>query len=311
MPLLLLAGRDRGTTRLPEEGHQLLKGYKSLDLQVAGRPLIAELADRLRASGAFDPLWIAGPAKLYEGIVEGARLVDTDGAFGDNLQAGVEAVRAAHDDLPLGVMTSDILPDPGELETVIDDYRRHVPCDFWMSEIQIPEDLTALGKSAWKPKYHIRPRGTDTAMATLPGHLVIVDPATIRLHLLYRIFDLAYQTRNRRIDDRRWAIARGALSVLLGEDLGRLFRGRLPLVTFQMLYHGLHLGNQLRKGSVAQEELEDRLRKIWVDDRHRARFRQRRGRVALLDTLSLARDIDTVEEARELLDNASPSPTTN
>ena len=316
MPVVLLAGRDRGSTRLPEEGqdHHLLKGYKSLDLEVAGKPLIAELADRLKATGAFAPVWIAGPADLYQplvdsGLLAGARLVDTDGDFGQNLEAGVETARAAHPGQPLAVLTSDILPDPEELERTVDDYRRASPCDFWMGEIRIPKDLGRLGHSAWKPKYHLRPRGEPDGVPTLPGHLVIVDPDVIRLHLVYRIFDLAYRTRNRAISDRRWAIVRGALTVLLHEDLGRLLRGRLPVVTWEMLYHGLKLGTKLRRGAVDQEELEDRLRILWVDDRHRRRHPERRGRVAILDTLSLARDIDTVEEAREIL--ATPSVDTD
>ena len=38
-----------------------------------------------------------------------------------------------------------------------------------------------------------------------------------------------------------------------------------------------------------------------VDRQHRRLFPDRRGRVAVLDVLSLARDIDTAEEAREIL----------
>jgi len=36
---------------------------------------------------------------------------------------------------------------------------------------------------------------------------------------------------------------------------------------------------------------------------HRRRFPRRRGRIAVLDVLSLARDIDTEEEALELTDS--------
>ena len=314
--MLLLAGRDKGTTRLPEDGHQLLRGYKSLDLEYRGRPLIVELIDRLRASGAFDPIWVAGPEKLCREVFaaqgaawnEGVRVADTDGGFGDNLRNGVEAARQAHPGQYLGVMTSDVLPDASELTEAIEDFRSHSPLNFWMSEIPIPKDLGALGQSAWKPKYHVRPRGESEILPVLPGHLVIVDPPVIRLHLIYKIFDLAYRTRNRSVADRWWDIVRGALGVLLGEDLRRLLRGRLP-ASPAMVYHGLYLGRRLRRGSVEQEVLEERLDKIWSDDRHRRRHPERQGRVALLDALSLARDIDTVEEARELMaSDEDPAP---
>lgn len=314
-PVLLLAGRDRGTTHLPEKGkdHHLLKGYKSLELKVDGKPLIAELAGRLLATGGFGPVWIAGPAHLYQPLIDdgplaGAHLVDTDSDFGRNLEAGVETTVAAHPGQPLAVLTSDILPEARDLELALEDYRQASPCDFWMCEIRIPPDLGKLGHSAWKPKYHLRPKGESQGIPTLPGHLVIVDPEVIRLHLVYKIFDLAYRTRNRAIGNRRWAIVRGALAVLFSEDWQRLLRGRPPTVMLQMLYHGLALGAKLRTGAVAQEELEERLRIIWVDDRHRARHRERRGRVAILDALTLARDIDTVEEAREILGSGAESP---
>lgn len=303
IPLLLLAGRDREGTRLPEGGEdkRVLRGYKASRLEINGRPLIAELIERLRRTGAFGPIWVAGPSHLYEDVLEDVHLVDTDGGFGDNLRAGIEALVAALPDRAFATMTSDILPTDEDLQRALDDYRRHEPCDFWMCEMRIPTDPDNLGNSAWKPKYLLLPTGESEPVGTLPGHLVIVHPAGLRLHLIYRIFDLAYRTRNRPFNRRRWGIVRGAFSVLVHEDLRQLSRLRPPLVAMTMLYHGLNLGAKLFRGHVRQEELEDRLRRIWFDPRHLRRYPDRRGRVAILEGLSLARDIDTEEEALEIL----------
>ena len=50
LPMIILGGRDRGTTVLPEEGRNkhLLRGYKAVDLEIGGRPLILILIERLR-----------------------------------------------------------------------------------------------------------------------------------------------------------------------------------------------------------------------------------------------------------------------
>lgn len=308
LPVLLLAGRDRGSTELPSGGRDqhLLHGYKAAELSTGDRPLIVELVDRLEQREAFGPVFVAGPAAVYEPLLGDRRragtvvLVDTDGNLGENLLAGVEAALGRDPEAPLAVMTSDVLPEPGDLDAALEDYRRHLPLDFWLSEIRVPADRRRLGRSAWKPKYRIRPTGEEQAVATLPGHLVIVEPGIARYRLICAVFELTYRTRNQSVRRRLWRIVRGALGILLAEDLRRLFRLRPPILTAEMLYHGLRLGFRLRDGDIAQETLEDSLRRIWVTRRHRRRHPERRGRVAMLDALSLARDADTVEEAEEI-----------
>ena len=67
-----------------------------------------------------------------------------------------------------------------------------------------------------------------------------------------------------------------------------------------MLYHSLGLTRRLARGQATVEEFEVRVRRIFLRPEHRHRYPERRGRVPILDGLSLAKDIDTVEEAREL-----------
>lgn len=300
LPLVLLAGRDRRGAPLPESGRGLhpLHGYKAMELEVAGRPLIVRLLEVLRASGAFGPIFVAGPAHVYAALA-GIELIDTDRDFGGNIRAALEEVRRRGIAGQVAFMTSDLLPDPGELRAALDDLERHQPCDFWMVQCRV-RDAGALGASAWKPEYLIRPEGESAAVGTLPGHLIVADPRIMRLEILYRAFELAYRTRNRPVRYRLAVIVPGMLGTLLAADLERLFTLRRPGVTFDMLWNAIVLIRKLVTAGCGQREMEDRIRRTWVHAEHRRRHPERRGRVMLHDGLTLGRDVDTEEEAREI-----------
>ena len=307
LPLVILGGRDRHTSnRLPEGGgdQQLLHGYKTLDVRIGDRPLIEVHLERLRATGAFDPIFLVGPAALYRPLDLGIELIDSDGAFGDNLRASVNGATVDRPRGHLAVIAGDILPEAEELDRALTDLASHFPCDYWMPQVPVPDDLRQLGESAWKPKYRIRPSHSDgtvgEALAVLPGHLLVADLRGVRLELMYRMLELFYRTRNQPIWRRRRTTVTGLLSTMLWYDLRNLVHLRAPTTTFSMLYHGLSLAAKLKSGLV-QREAEDRIRQIFFTRYHRRRFPDHRGRIALLDLLSLAKDIDTVEEAREVV----------
>ncbi len=67
-----------------------------------------------------------------------------------------------------------------------------------------------------------------------------------------------------------------------------------------MLRAALPAARLLREGSITRPALEDALRKIFVRQRHRRRHPERRIHLPIVEALSLARDIDTEEEAQEL-----------
>lgn len=312
IPILLLAGRDRRTTVVPGGGH-VLAGYKAMDLKIAGRPMIVHLIERLREAGGFNPIFVAGPAAVYAELFEyvplggprgehtAVRLVDTDATFGENIRAGVEVILAEHPDSYLACITTDVLPEVAELRRLLDDFERHQPLHFWTIECRA-EDDALLGRSAWKRRYRIRPEGEEKVVPTLPGHLIIVDPGALRLHLLYRLFELAYRTRNRPTTFRRVYVIRKSLGMLLAEDLKRLLRLRLPVITWGMVYNGLVVVKKLLTTGLDQREMEDRLYRIWVRTSYRRRHPERRGRVLVTDILSLGVDIDTEEEAEEIVE---------
>ena len=299
IPLVILAGRDRSSERPDRAGNRNLGGFKAVETTLGGKPLIEVAVERFRSTGFFDPVVIAGPAAVYEPLGLPARLVDTDGNFGENLAAAVELLVDEMQPEQVAVTTADIVPERDDLERAIADYRAHAPLDWWMAIHRIT-DPGALATSSYKPRYRIIPHGEEQPAATLPGHLLIANPLAGRRKLIYRVFNLAYASRGRSVAFRRMFIVRRAIATLLGADLRRLARGQLPVITATLLWNGTRLADWLRRGDVRIEKIEDILRVMWATRRHRKQHPDRRGRFAAISCRSLARDVDTVEEAMEL-----------
>jgi hypothetical protein len=302
LPLIVLAGSDRQPVSLPEDvvGLHPLRGYKGVDIEIAGRSLIDLLIDRLEQSASFTRLFVAGPARIYGEARGTAEVIDTDSTFGGNIEAALAHVVAECPGSPIAVTTCDILPEIEELHSLLEDYYANSPLDFWFPLILAPEKTQELGASAWKPEYSIAPRAGADPELLLPGHLVVVDPAAMRLPLVYRSFNLAYRSRNRPVLYRLWLILSHIFGGLVLQDLRGLLVPRPPTLTLTVMFQGILLGLHLRKGVSTTDELADRLRYIFVKRRHRLSHPERRGRLTLMKGLSLAKDIDTVEEAEEM-----------
>ena len=300
-PLVLLAGSDSRPARLTEAGwgYRALTGYKPALLQVQGQPLVRCILDRLSASNRFSDLYVAGPSRIYAGLVDGARLVDCDERLEGNLRAAFEAVREDHPHGPIAFLAGDILPEVDTIRTVMDRYADDAPCDVFFPLSQVPENPAALGASAWKPQYRIRPDAESDPRTVLPGHLLIVDPDALRIGLVYRLIALSYRTRNRPIGERGYAMFRGVLMHALREDLRRLFTLGLPDLTAALIADGAAVMMGLKSGNMTCKRLARAVRRVVVSSGHRRRYPRREVRVPILaGALSLARDIDTEEEAR-------------
>jgi hypothetical protein len=302
MPLVLLGGRDRRSTVLPKagEGKRLLRGYKAVDLRLGERRLIEVLIERFRATEAFDTVYIAGPRAIYEPLGLDVEIIDTDASFGENLAVCAQTMMEREPGRQVMFTTSDILPDVGELKDAIDDLRSHLPLDFWMPQIRVPVDKEELGQSSWKPKYRFIPEKEDEPVRVLPGHLIAVDPAVAYRDLIYRFFGGLYRTRNLPIRKRYFALTRRVLFTLMRDDVLGLLRFQWRNNTLRVVYNCLVAAKKLIVGNSTQEELEVRMRRIFIRVEHLRRHRELRGRVAVLGALSLAKDIDTEEEAQEL-----------
>jgi hypothetical protein len=300
LPIVILAGSDRRPPDLPVDGRDQhpLSGYKGVDVRIGGRTLVESVLDRLERSGRFGPVYVVGPAALLGGMRSRCAVIDSDGTFGENIRTGIDGVRAAHPGSSIAFITCDVLPEVDTLHEVMDNYAGHAPCDLWFPLVHAPEDRGSLGKSAWKPAYHIIPREGEAAVGILPGHLVVVDPAALRLRFLYRLMQLGYRTRNRPINYRRAVMVRGVVLELLYQDLLHLTTLRAPTLTWTVLSVGIAAARELRDGRITRARLENALRKLFVTSRHRRRNPERRVAVPIVDGLSLALDIDTEEEAR-------------
>lgn len=299
--MIVLAGSDAKPAQLPESGADKhpVSGPKGMSIQLGGMPLIDHLLLRLGQAEVFDPIFIAGPASAYGESRQGVVVIDTDGSFGENIEASVAFVRAQCPGTPLAVTTCDILPDPEEMRTMLADYGAHTHLDFWFPMILAPASRKRLGASAWKPQYRIAPSPGAPPKAILPGHLVIVDPESIRLGFINRSFELAYRSRNRPLLYRSFFIVSRLLLYLLGKDLRQILNLRVPAVTLAVIFQAVIMVHKLRRGTMTPDELARRFRMIFVRSRHRRRYPERYGRLPLIDAISFAKDMDTQEEAEE------------
>ena len=298
IPMVILGGADRQAATLPPEGESLhpLTGCKGIDLRIEGRPLIEHLVERYLASGAFGPIYVAGPSRAYSQAQIDAETIDTDGAFGKNIRAGIEGARARHPNGPVAFSTCDILPTRDDLAHVLEDYEAFSPSDLWFPMISAPADPGLLGESSWKPKYVVL-TATGESASVLPCHVAIVDPDALRLRFLYRLLDVTYQTRNRPIQYRRWYAIRKLLFGILFHDLLHMMKLQAPTLTRDTAISGWKAARKLRDQKLTQPELESVIRRLFAKSSHRKKFPERRTRLPILQGLSLARDIDTWEEA--------------
>lgn len=303
LPLIILGGSDRKPSDLPPEGRgkHALSGCKAVDIHIDGRRLIEIVVERFQAVGTFHPIYIAGPAAAYAKTHVDSEVFDTDSDFGRNIQVGIDEARRRHPEGELAMATCDILPTEEDLETLLDDYREHAPTDLWFPMIRAPRDERELGESSWKPRYQIRDdEGDQSTVPVLPGHMAIFDPEAMRLKFLYRLLDLGYQSRNRPILYRRSFLIRQLLVRLLWQDVLHVLSFRLPTFTWDTLRTGAGAALKLRSNKMTRRELEDAMRKIFSRRAHRKLHPRRRIRMPILDALSVARDIDTLEEAAEM-----------
>ena len=303
-PLVVLAGSDPRPARLTEAGerHRPLSGHKGAYLEIDGQPLVRRILERLIESERFSTLYVAGPEPVYAGrLLPGARLVHCDGRLEANLRAAFEAVREDHSHGPIAFLASDVLPGVETLRTVMDRYAAAAPCDVFIPLAEAPEEAAALGASAWKPRYRMRRDEHTAPLTVLPGHLVVVDPDALRIGLVYRLISLSYRTRNRPIGERHHAMLRGLLGHALREDFRQLLTLRLPEVTAAIVADGAAVAMGLKSGNMTCERLARAVRRVAVSYGHRRRYPRRRVELPILPgVLSLARDIDTEEEAQEI-----------
>jgi hypothetical protein len=86
---------------------------------------------------------------------------------------------------------------------------------------------------------------------------------------------------------------------MLYQDFLNILRLRSPNLTWSILRASIPASTLLRRGAITRRRLEETLRRIMVKRRHRRLYPERRVMLPIVDALFLARDIDTVEEARE------------
>jgi len=301
LPLVILGGSDRRAAALPEAaaGKHPLTGYKGVDVRLGGRPLVEVVADRFRASGAFDPVYLAGPEVVYRDLGLPVTVIPTDGSFGRNVKVAMDRVRALHPGARIGFTTCDIVPDAADLARAAERLGAEPAADVWFPLIRVAEGNAGLGASAWKPSYRVRVGQGDETVRILPGHLVVVRPEAIRWDFFDRLLDEGYGTRNRGVLLRRTQMIRRLLGAVGSAEFRSLKAGVAPTLTLALLRIALWGARGLAAGKLSPETLERLTDPLFVDPAHRRAHPQGGFRLPILDAPSLALDIDTEEEAKE------------
>ena len=300
VPITILGGSDLRAAELPAGAGHALAAYKGAELRAAGQPLVAHLVERINATGGFGPVSVAGPARAYASLGLDAQIIDTDGSVATNVRAAIEHHLASGATGPMGLMACDVLLEVEELRSLRSTLEIDSGCAFWFPFVRIPEDESRLGAFAWKPRYHLRQGPQGETVRILPGHLAVFQPRALRLALVYRLLDAGYRTRNRPLAARRRAMLRAVLAGLILQDLQAPFLRRMPTLTVSVLSSGLRIARDLRRGELGLGELESLVGRMLMR-RHGPRHTGERPiRFPIVDVLSLAEDVDTEEEAREI-----------
>jgi hypothetical protein len=312
IPLVILAGSDLRRGFVPEGARDLhfVVAYKGAELSIGGRPLAQILSERIQASGAFGAIYLAGPRRVYAGLVD-CEIIDTDGHLGENLQAAIGHVAEHHGPDPaVGFIACDVLPlaeEIAELAALLAADQEPPAAAAGGRVEEAPALAIALihagqelGVSAWKPKYLVRSAPGRELEPYLPAHLGIARPARLRTGLCYRLSSLVYRERNRGYSRRRRTIFFKILGTLIRRDLLNLFRLLPPTLTYTVLRHGLGTFARWRRGDLDLQGLAFGLAAVLVRRKH---FRRRGAacvRVVTSHLVSFAKDLDTQEEVADL-----------
>ena len=311
IPVVILAGSDLMQGPVPSEAKELhfLVAYKGAELRVEGRSLAQHLVERVRASGAFGEVYLAGPRRVFCGLVD-CTIIDTDGHVGQNIQAAVHFVQTKHgSDVPIAFLACDILPGPRELAEIVSQLvlprsgreEKGGGEPFPALAISLVTAAEELGAATWKPRYRVRTSRGEEAVPFLPGHFGVAWPSCLRMGLLYRLFSLAYQERNRDYSRRPRVIFLRILGNLLLRDALNLFRLQAPTLTYNIVRHGLGTWFRWRRAELDLEGLAFGLGAVFVRRKHFRRWGSRSVRVITTKNMSFAKDVDTREEFEELL----------
>jgi len=302
IPVTILSGSDRKAGQLPESGAGLhaLAAYKGVAVTMEGRPLIEILVTRLNATEGFGPVTIAGPERVYGPLGLPADIVDTDGSVAANLRAAIDRHLAVHGEKPMGLLACDVVPTVEDLTELRNDYERDRPCAGWFPLVRKPVDEETLGIFAWKPSYSMQVDEGEEPIRILPGHLGIIQPSAFRLPLIYHLLDVSYKTRNSPVATRRWVMLRHILSGLIWQDIKLLTVGRFPTLTATIVTNGLRLATRLRAGRLEVHELERLIGEMLLRHDYQIEHQREGIRHPIIDLLSMAQDVDTEEEAREI-----------
>ena len=80
-------------------------------------------------------------------------------------------------------------------------------------------------------------------------------------------------------------------------------------ITVTVIQQAAIIATKLRRGTMTSEEMARRFRLIYMRRAHREEYPERQGRLPAMSGLTLAKDMDTQEEAEEIARDFLPTGT--
>ena len=302
IPIFILAGSDSAPGPVPAglEPSRILRGFKgALELSV-GHCLVQELVNRIRKTELFGDPILFGPRRIYRDAVD-CTIIDVEG----NLTATLSAVRSEllrqrDYNQPVAFVTCDVLPTAEEIRNLLEGcYFPFQSSCLWGQFVMAKP--SAMGASAWKPSYRLRPNARSEACTMYPGHLLIARPAGIRIRLMNHLLQLAYQHRNLRLLNRPLPIFLRGIGQLVAQDVRNLLRGQVPVLAFSIPWHALAGFIQYQRGALSVEDFSRHAMKVLVHRDFQIHGGSSSAVVFSTTAIkSFAKDSDTQDELLEL-----------
>jgi len=297
LPIIILAGSDALPGPSPAEltHKDMLVGFKGIQKLPSGTPLIRELINRLTMSGRFESPIVIGPQRIYQNILD-CEIVDVEGPLSATLRKTYTLISSRFDTLaPVAITACDVLPTPEEIRRLLEtSYDQNQDAHFWWQMVEA--EPSALGSSAWKQSYRLRPEENEPLKNLYPGHLVIARIGALRTRVINSVLQIAYWYRNRNLQTRYVQLAVQAFQRLLLEDLQSITSFRLPLFSISIPFRGLIGYYKFLREQLTLQEFEHHVSKTLLRRTFHTSAQGRPVRFMVTDIRSFAKDIDTKAE---------------
>ncbi|VVB53579.1 Uncharacterised protein [uncultured archaeon] len=280
IPVVVLAGSNARFSQTQKvHGEGTLEGvYKGAEVSFLGRPLILQLIRVLEESGCFSDVLVAGPRRVYGGLV-GSEIIDVDGSVGSNIRGVCDFMSGRYgEQSPFALIYYDVMPKVDEIKAYMDAVGPFLGCGLVIGVVDA--DLVSFDKRG----YRIIMEGVVRDFCH--SNLLVFKPGALDIELIGDIFDAVYPRRTMGLRGNAWKMTPALLK--------RVFR-----VSFSEGVSGVIKAHSIlrryERAGVGVSELEGLLTALLVKQEYRSKSGVH---IEPGPYPSLVEDMDTVERLK-------------